>query len=152
MKAVSLNSLLPNQRYFLHCFGPSYSHTIYNWYMLLSYNVKMETSLALVSNLEVSNLLPGWALLTWFLLWLCGLTFWKAVYTVYSYPFVSFTQSSRSLQYQQQMFRGGYEHGSNPVSQSGPTRSPWDGSAGQWSQSRPVVCALYLCIMLLFTH
>lgn len=46
----------------------------------------------------------------------------------------SVPQQSGSFQYQQQIFRGGCEFGSTAVSQSGPTQSPRDHSAGQCSQ------------------
>lgn len=48
--------------------------------------------------------------------------------------FFSVPQQSGSFQYQQQIFGGGCEFGSTAVSQSDPTRSPRDHSAGQCSQ------------------
>lgn len=52
--------------------------------------------------------------------------------------FIFFMQSSRSLQYQQQMFRGGYEHGSPTAPQSDPARPPRGHTTGQWMPPEPV--------------
>lgn len=57
---------------------------------------------------------------------------WHAA--THGWLFSSVPQQSRSFQYQLQIFGGGCEFGSTAVSQSGPTRSPRDHSAGQCSQ------------------